>query len=367
MKIISVVGARPNFMKVAPIYRAINNKQKISGLSIEHLICHTGQHYDEKMSRIFFEELELPKPDFYLGIGGGSHTEQTARIMLEFEKVLLAEKPDLVIVVGDVNSTIACSLTAVKLGIKVAHVEAGLRSFDRSMPEEINRILTDSISDFLFVTEPSGLINLKNEGITENKIHFVGHVMIDSLIYFLKKAEKSSVLKELDLVKNNYILVTMHRPSNVDNENGLNDLIRLLKKLSEKHKIVFPVHPRTRKNLEKYNLNLNHNTNLKITEPIGYLDFIWLMNNASLILTDSGGIQEESTYLGIQCITLRKTTERPITVEVGTNHLLGDDFIKAEKRAEEILNGNIKSGKIPDLWDGKSSERIVEILISELT
>ena len=367
MKIISVVGARPNFMKVAPIYRAINNKQKVSGLSIEHLICHTGQHYDEKMSRIFFEELELPKPDFYLGIGGGSHTEQTARIMLEFEKVLLAEKPDLVIVVGDVNSTIACSLTAVKLGIKVAHVEAGLRSFDRSMPEEINRILTDSISDFLFVTEPSGLINLKNEGISENKIHFVGHVMIDSLIYFLKKAEQSGVLKELDLEKNNYILVTMHRPSNVDSENGLNDLINLLKKLSEKHKIVFPVHPRTRKNLEKYNLNLNHNTNLKITEPIGYLDFIWLMKNASLILTDSGGIQEESTYLGIQCITLRKTTERPITVEVGTNHLLGDDFIKAEKRAEEILIGNIKSGKIPDLWDGKSSERIVEILISELT
>ncbi len=367
MKIVSVVGARPNFMKIAPIYRAINIKRKVLNVEIEHLICHTGQHYDERMSKIFFEELELPKPDFYLGIGSGSHTEQTARIMMEFEKVLLEVKPDLVIVVGDVNSTIACSLTAVKLGIKVAHVEAGLRSFDRSMPEEINRILTDSISDYLFVTEQSGLVNLKREGVDEKKIHFVGHVMIDSLVYFLSKAEKSKILEFYKLIKNKYILVTMHRPSNVDNEDRLEELISLLNRLAEKTQIIFPVHPRTSKNLEKFKLNSKLSSNLIITDPIGYLDFIWIMRNASLILTDSGGIQEESTFLGIQCITLRKTTERPITVDVGTNQLVGDDFASAEKLADSIISGKIKIGKIPDLWDGKSSERIVEILIKEFT
>ena len=367
MKIISVVGARPNFMKVAPNYKTIIEKHQIANLKIEHLICHTGQHYDKRMSKVFFEELELPKPDFYLGIGSGSHTEQTARIMLEFEKVLISEKPELLIVVGDVNSTIACSLTAVKLGIKVAHIEAGLRSFDRSMPEEINRILTDSISDYLFVTEKSGLDNLKQEGVDDRKIHFVGHVMIDSLINFLPKAEKSNVLQEFCLEKNNYILVTMHRPSNVDNAENLTELIFMLRKLSRNKKIIFPIHPRTRKNLEKFRIELNQNKNLKITDPIGYLDFIWLIKNAQLILTDSGGIQEESTFLGVQCITLRQSTERPITVDVGTNHLIGDDFIKAENAAEEILNGKIKLGKIPELWDGKASERIVEILIRELS
>jgi UDP-N-acetylglucosamine 2-epimerase (non-hydrolysing) len=309
--------------------------------------------------------LELPKPDFYLGVGSGSHTEQTAKIMIEFEKVLLAEKPNLVIVVGDVNSTIACSLTAVKLGIKVAHVEAGLRSFDRTMPEEINRILTDSISDYLFVTEQSGITNLKFEGVDKNKIHFVGHVMIDSLINFLPKAQKSNILNDYSLKKNKFILVTMHRPSNVDNEFNLKELITLLNRLSMTTKILFPVHPRTKKNLEKFDLGFTLNSDLIITDPLGYLDFIWLISNAQLILTDSGGIQEESTFLGVQCVTIRRTTERPITVEVGTNHLVGDSFIEAEKVADEILSGAIKVGKIPDLWDGRAAERIVDILIKD--
>jgi len=383
MKIISVVGARPNFMKIAPIYRAfaqlpITNLQ----FTIEHLICHTGQHYDEKMSKVFFDELELPKPDFYLGIGGGSHAVQTAGIMIEFEKVLLEEKPDLVIVVGDVNSTIACSLTAVKLGIKVAHVEAGLRSFDRGMPEEINRILTDSISDYLFVTEKSGLANLEREGIDRSKIHFVGNVMIDSLIHYLPAVEEKDkgraqvdtstslgMTRQLEkampsaLGTERYILVTMHRPSNVDSEEKLIELLKMLNRIAEKHKIIFPIHPRTRNNIEKFELSSGLSENLIITEPIGYLDFIGLVKNAEVILTDSGGIQEESTYLGVQCVTLRTSTERPITIEIGTNHLVGDSFEEAERVVLEILSGQKKKGKIPELWDGNAAERIVKILV----
>lgn len=246
-KIISVVGARPNFMKVAPIYRAFKSYNQSNNNSIQHLICHTGQHYDEKMSKVFFNDLELPEPDFYLGVGSGSHSEQTAKIMVEFEKVLIQEKPDLVIVVGDVNSTIACSLTAKKLNINVAHVEAGLRSFDMEMPEEINRILTDRISDYLFVTEKSGLQNLKNEGIDDSKIFFVGNTMIDSLIYYLPKAEKSKILEEFDLLKRNYVMVTFHRPSNVDGREELTKLINFLNKIAEKRKVIFPIHPRTKK------------------------------------------------------------------------------------------------------------------------
>jgi len=367
MKIISVVGARPNFMKVAPIHLAIikhNNKvdESNSGKKIIHKICHTGQHYDEKMSKVFFDELELPKPDFYLGVGGGTHAQQTANIMIEFEKVLVTEKPDLVIVVGDVNSTIACSLTACKLNIKIAHVEAGLRSFDRVMPEEINRILTDSISDYLFVTEKSGMENLKHEGVDDSKIHFVGHVMIDSLINFLPKADKSNILSKFSLEKNNYILVTMHRPSNVDVEQRLSDLIDMLNRLATHKKIVFPIHPRTKKNIESFGINRKVNSNIIFTEPVGYIDFIRLMKDAKLILTDSGGIQEESTFMGLQCVTLRTTTERPVTVDIGTNHLVGDDFNSAEMVAMQILSGLNKQGEIPDLWDGKAAERIVQIL-----
>lgn len=360
-KIISVVGARPNFMKVAPIHKAFQKHFS----KVNHLICHTGQHYDEKMSKVFFEDLEMPQPNFYLGVGSGSHAEQTAYVMIEFEKVLLAEKPNLIIVVGDVNSTVACSLVASKLNIKVAHVEAGLRSFDRTMPEEINRLLTDAISDFLFVSEKSGITNLKNEGISDNKIYFVGNVMIDSLVQHLPKADKSSILQQFKLQSKNYILVTLHRPSNVDSIGFLNELISLFQNLSEKRKIIFPVHPRTKKNLEEVGKINELNCNVILTEPIGYIDFLALTKNAELIITDSGGIQEESTYLGVQCITVRNNTERPITVEVGTNQLVGTELSKVQEAAFKILSGQPKNGKIPELWDGKTAERIVEVLVNE--
>ena len=361
-KIISVVGARPNFMKVAPLHKAFQNYKD----SVQHHICHTGQHYDENMSKIFFEDLELPKPDFYLGIGSGSHAKQTAGIMVEFEKILLKEKPDLVIVVGDVNSTIACTLTASKLHIKTAHVEAGLRSFDREMPEEINRLLTDQISDLLFVTEKSAITNLKNEGIPESKVFFTGNVMIDSLKYYLPKASKSNILEKLDLQPQNYVLMTMHRPSNVDSKDQLIDLVNLLNALTEKRKLIFPIHPRTKKNMDDYSLLNSVNKNVVLSEPIGYLDFLNLLRQAELVITDSGGIQEETTYLGIQCITTRTTTERPITVEIGTNHLVGDNYKKAENIALEIFDGKRKGGKVPELWDGHSADRIVKVIIDKL-
>jgi len=373
MKIISVVGARPNFMKIAPIHKAIQlHNKKIAADSpvshhtsnITHLLCHTGQHFDFNMSKVFFDELGLPEPDFYLGVGSGSHAQQTAGIMIEFEKILLNEKPDLVIVVGDVNSTIACSLTACKLNIKVAHIEAGLRSFDRSMPEEINRILTDSISDYLFVTEKSGIDNLKREGIPDEKVFFVGNVMIDSLINLLPKADESGILSSLGLTKENYIAATIHRPHNVDFKEKLSEIIGMLNRLAEKRKIVFPVHPRTKKSMDNFGLMKNIHNNVILTDPLGYIDFISLIKNSELIITDSGGIQEESTFLGKQCITCRPTTERPVTVETGTNHLVGDDFRTAEITANEILSGKIKHGVIPPLWDGKASERIVEIIIN---
>ena len=386
MKIISVVGARPNFMKVAPIHKAFKQKSLNNpDLSIEHLICHTGQHYDEKMSKIFFDDLELPKPDFYLGVGSGSHSEQTAKVMMEFEKVLLQEKPDLVIVVGDVNSTIACSLVASKMGIKIAHVEAGLRSFDMSMPEEINRILTDRISNYLFVTEKSGLENLKNEGVPDNKIFFTGNVMIDSLVTYLPKADESKILNDLNLKNSpdtniiqidsnsvpahnanqkNYILITLHRPANVDSLQFLTKLVSFLNALAEKRPIIFPIHPRTNKNLIKYNLNKSLSENVQLTDPIGYVDFLCLTKNAELIITDSGGIQEESTYLGVQCITVRNNTERPITVDEGTNQLIGTDLDDVAQAALKVLEGNTKKGSIPELWDGHAAERIVEILVN---
>jgi UDP-N-acetylglucosamine 2-epimerase (non-hydrolysing) len=361
-KIISVVGARPNFMKIAPIHRAF---QKYSD-QVEHLICHTGQHYDAKMSKIFFEELELPKPDFYLGVGSGSHAEQTANVMIKFEEILLQEKPDLIIVVGDVNSTIACSLTASKLHIKIVHVEAGLRSGDRQMPEEVNRVLTDAISDLLFVTEKSGIENLKREGVDNGKVFFTGNVMIDSLVYFKPKVQNSDIHKKYSLQKNNYVLVTLHRPSNVDSVEQLTKLIDLLNSLAEIRKVLFPIHPRTKNNLEKFSLLEKIHSNLILTEPIGYLDFLALTSNAELILTDSGGIQEESTFLGVQCITLRTSTERPITVELGTNQLLGTDLEKAKTAALNVLNGQLKAGTIPELWDGKAAERIAKVIIDKI-
>lgn len=361
-KIISVVGARPNFMKIAPLHRAFKKYSE----SVQHLICHTGQHYDEKMSKVFFEDLELPQPDFYLGVGSGSHAEQTANVMVKFEKILLDEKPDMILVVGDVNSTIACSLTAAKLHIKVVHVEAGLRSGDMLMPEEVNRVLTDRISNMLFVTEKSGIENLKKEGVADEKVFFSGNVMIDSLAYFKPKADKSTIHENYEIEKGKYVLVTLHRPSNVDSEDQLIKLIELLNSMAELRKVLFPIHPRTKNNLANFSLLEKINKNVILTDPIGYLDFLALTSNAELILTDSGGIQEESTYLGVQCITLRTSTERPITVEVGTNQLLGIDLEKAKIAALDVLKGNIKKGTIPELWDGKAAERITKIITENI-
>ena len=341
--IFSVVGARPNFMKVAPLHRAL----KAYSDSLHHRIVHTGQHYDRAMSKVFFEDLELPQPDFYLGVGSASHAEQTAKIMVEFEKVLMKHRPDMVVVVGDVNSTVACSLVSVKMGVPVGHVEAGLRSFDRTMPEEINRLLTDAISEELFVSEPSGVTNLKREGVADHKIHLVGNIMIDSLVHHRQKAERSPVLETMGLSRGNFVLVTMHRPSNVDDASSLKDLLQGLGVLAKRIPVVFPVHPRTQKMIDEFKLldRSRNAPNLKITEPLGYLDFLKLMMNASLLLTDSGGIQEETTFLGIPCLTLRENTERPITIELGTNELYGSDVTAMLNRARDILDAaGIRAG-----------------------
>jgi len=359
LKVINVVGARPNFMKIAPIQRVMQNSE-----NIQPFLVHTGQHYDEKMSKLFFTDLELPEPDIYLNVGSGSHATQTAKIMIEFEKVLEKEKPDLILVVGDVNSTAACSLVASKMGVKIGHVEAGLRSFDRGMPEEINRIVTDALSDYLFVTEQSGLDNLKNEGIPDSKVFFTGHVMIDSLIYFLEKAKRSDILDKMQLNGTPYVLVTLHRPSNVDVKENLEKLLDAFEIVGKDLKIIFPIHPRTKKMINNFALDqkVKSNKNLYLTDPIGYLDFMNLMHNSKLCLTDSGGIQEETTYLGIPCITMRENTERPVTVDLGTNVIVGSNTNLIVTEVEKILQGKQKIGKIPELWDGKAAERIVEIL-----
>ncbi|MGC9472203.1 MAG: non-hydrolyzing UDP-N-acetylglucosamine 2-epimerase [Bacteroidales bacterium] len=361
-KIISVVGARPNFMKIAPLHRAFLPHAG----ELMHRICHTGQHFDENMSKIFFEELELPHPDFYLGVGSGSHAEQTARIMTGFEKVLLVEKPDLVVVPGDVNSTMAASLVASKMGIPIAHIEAGLRSFDRTMPEEINRMVTDVLAEYLFVSEPSGLTNLRREGIPEEKIYHVGNIMIDSLTHYLPKTEKSTILHNLGLQAGDYVLVTFHRPNNVDLVVKLTEVVNFLNQLSERKKVVFPVHPRTRINLEQYRLISKLERRVILTDPLGYIDFLTLTRQALLVITDSGGIQEETTWLGVPCITVRDNTERPVTVDEGTNVLAGTNLNRVQEQAMDRLQGKIKKGKIPEYWDGKTANRIVQILLSKL-
>lgn len=361
-KIISVVGARPNFIKIAPFHRAICKFQP----DFQNLICHTGQHFDKNMSAIFFEELDLPRPDFYLGVGSGTHADQTARIMIEFEKVLMKGKPDLVVVPGDVNSTMACSLVAAKLGIRLAHIEAGLRSFDHNMPEEINRVITDVLSDLLFVSEPSGLINLRKEGISQDRIFHVGNIMIDSLIDFLPKIEKSKIREELKLEERQYVLVTFHRPNNVDEADSLKALITLLNHLSKYRKVVFPVHPRTRNHLKEFNLVKKILPGILLLDPVGYIDFLHLTKYAELVITDSGGIQEETTYLGIPCLTVRDNTERPVTVTVGTNQLIGTNFHEVEKAAMKVLGGKAKKGTVPDLWDGKTAERIASVIVQKL-
>jgi UDP-N-acetylglucosamine 2-epimerase (non-hydrolysing) len=365
IKIISIVGARPNFMKVAPIHRAfLKHLDKV-----DHKIVHTGQHYDFEMSTAFFQDLEMPEPAYFLNIGSASHAVQTAKIMIEFEKVCLDEKPDLVIVVGDVNSTIACSLTAEKLGIKTAHIEAGLRSFDRTMPEELNRLATDAISDYLFITEESALKNLTHEGVENSKIFFVGNTMIDSLVFALPKSDNSKVLKRLEIEENEFVLATIHRPSNVDIPEQLDSLLDLFKFISEKKKIVFPVHPRTKKMIEANSLlvsKVESIENLILTEPLGYVDFLKLMRTCDFVITDSGGIQEETTFLLKPCITMRTSTERPSTIELGTNILVNPDFNSLKNEVTKILNNERKQGVVPPLWDGNTADRIADIIINKL-
>ena len=352
-----VAGARPNFMKIAPIVRALQARAD----RFEFKIIHTGQHYDREMSDVFFDELGIPKPDYHLDAGGGSHATQTAKIMVAFEEICLQARPDCVLVVGDVNSTLACSIDAKKLGIPVAHVEAGLRSGDMRMPEEINRLVTDSISDWFFCTEPSGVDNLLREGKATDAVFHVGHVMVDNLLYQrdqLDGSDKTGL--ETEALKQQfprYGVVTLHRPSNVDDEQNLHGIAGALRDIAAELPLIFPVHPRTRGNLEKFGLDLGPNVHL--IKPHGYMAFLNLWKDAALILTDSGGLQEETTALGVPCLTLRENTERPVTIDEGSNVLVGTDPARIREEAARVLAGQGKQGRRPALWDGKAAERIV--------
>jgi UDP-N-acetylglucosamine 2-epimerase (non-hydrolysing) len=393
IKIISVVGARPNFMKMAAICEAINEHNNSSNSPfIDHLLVHTGQHYDSNMSDLFFSDLELPKPDLFLGVGSGSHAVQTAKVMESFESVLRAECPDVVLVVGDVNSTLACALATKKTWCaagrgkpafipKLAHVEAGLRSFDRTMPEEINRILTDTIADYLFTTEESATANLDREGISSDRIHFVGNVMIDTLLRYRSKAEQSSVLRDLNLVENNqvgsYAILTLHRPGNVEDKERFTNILEALVAVSRYMPIIFPAHPRTRSQIEQTDLGVffvdNHENppprnscqRIRLLPPLGYLDFLNLISRSKVVLTDSGGIQEETTIMGVPCITLRENTERPITVQSGTNVLVGAQPKRIIEEFLRVLEGASPRGGVPPLWDGKAAKRIIKILCQQ--
>ncbi|ARN56290.1 UDP-2,3-diacetamido-2,3-dideoxy-D-glucuronate 2-epimerase [Sedimentisphaera salicampi] len=347
-------------MKIAPIMREFDKCSEI-----ESLLVHTGQHYDEKMSDLFFNELGIPEPDINLGVGSGSHAVQTAEVMKRFEPVVQDFKPDYVLVVGDVNSTIACGLVAVKLGVKLIHVEAGLRSGDRSMPEEINRVLTDSISDLLFVTEQSGIDNLKKEGIPAEKVHFVGNVMIDTLLANREKAEQSAVLNDLGVQPKGYGVITLHRPSNVDNRDDFRKIIEAFREIEKDMPLIFPIHPRTRKNIKEMGFAdvISECGNIRLIDPVGYLDFMKLISNAAIVITDSGGIQEETTILQVPCMTLRENTERPVTVAEGTNRLVHIDTSDILENYNQLKADNFNvSGKIPKYWDGKAAERIAGIL-----
>lgn len=353
-KIIHIVGARPNFMKAAPVYFAIRERGQF-----EQLLVHTGQHYDEKMSDIFFRQLGMPEPDINLEVGSASHAVMTAKIMIAFEEVVLEQRPDLVIVYGDVNSTIACAMVAAKLGVKVAHVEAGLRSFDRRMPEELNRMLTDSISDLFFTTSPDGNELLKKAGISDDVIHFVGNGMIDTLVRLLPEATKP-MIGDLDPdEEKGFALVTLHRPSNVDDADALARILSVLRKLSDSMQVIFPIHPRTAARIKELGLDT---TGIHLSGPLGYLEFLWLQQNAKMVLTDSGGVQEETTYLKVPCLTLRENTERPITITEGSNVLIGNDFDLLEREIANILFGKFKVSQIPEKWDGNAGRRTAEIL-----
>lgn len=363
MKVLNIVGARPNFMKIAPLHRAF---EKHGGFN--SMIVHTGQHYDERMSDVFFRQLEMPEPHIYLGVGSGSHAQQTSRIMTAFEEIVNSEKPDVILVVGDVNSTLACGIVAAKQHVPLVHVEAGLRSGDKKMPEEVNRIVTDSISDYLFVTEQSGMDNLKAEGVSDDKVFFVGNVMIDALVQFREKAAQTTILEEVGVTEKEYVLVTMHRPKTVDNKEGLSILVETLEGLATDQNIVFPIHPRTRKRLADFGLaeRVASINNLTLLDPLGYLEFLRLMEGASVVVTDSGGIQEETTFLQVPCITLRDNTERPVTVDLGTNELMELVPEKIINRVSEIQNNGGSEGTIPPLWDGKAAERIVDAMYDVL-
>jgi len=363
-----VVGARPNFMKMAPILRALRAYPQI-----RPILIHTGQHYDPQLSDVFFQDLEMPRPDVHLNVGSGTHAQQTARILEKMEEVLLAGTPegkkfDRVIVVGDVNSTMAAALAAVKLGIPVAHVEAGLRSFDRSMPEEINRIVTDAVADMLFVSEPSGVENLRREGHSEEQIHLVGNVMIDTLLALLPRAREIGTPQRLGLSVGEYAVVTLHRPSNVDHAEALSGLLEVLAEVAAELPVVFPIHPRTRQRIETFGLGHlldgqgSGSRRIWALPPLGYLEFLSLTSQAKVVITDSGGLQEESTALGIPCLTVRPNTERPITVSEGTSTLVGNDPVKLRCCLEDVLAGRYKTGKCPALWDGHAAERIGERL-----
>lgn len=360
IRLLVVAGARPNFMKVAPLLRAMRCHPRI-----ESFLVHTGQHYDASMSDAFFRDLEISKPDANLGAGSGSHAVQTADVLRGIEPILIDWEPDAVVVVGDVNSTLAATLAAVKLGIPVAHVEAGLRSFDRRMPEEINRIVTDSISEWLFTSEPSGGENLRREGICAARIHFVGNVMIDSLLAHIDRARAENRSDRLGLEPNGYAVLTLHRPSNVDDANRLRDLFAALERIHREIPVVFPVHPRTQASIASL-LN-GHDPVLRTTEPLGYVAFLGLMAGARLVVTDSGGIQEETTALGIPCLTLRDSTERPVTVSEGTNLLIGSDPGNLQREVGRILAGDVKEGRVPELWDGQAAQRIISILEADLS
>jgi UDP-N-acetylglucosamine 2-epimerase (non-hydrolysing) len=363
LKIVNIVGARPNLVKIAPLMREMRKHSDLAPV-----LVHTGQHYDEKLSDIFFRQMGIPAPDVNLDVGSGSHAWQTAEILKNIEPVLTEQKPDLVLVVGDVNSTIAVSLAAVKIGIPVAHVEAGLRSFDRTMPEEINRILTDAIASYLFVTEEDAIANLLKEGRPRESIFLVGNVMIDALRQFLPIAQQSKIGEELGMLDGRdfhpFAVLTLHRPSNVDSPQTLEKLLAALDAVAEQVPVIFPIHPRTQQRLK--DSSARHHPRLRLIPPVGYLDFLCLLSRARLVLTDSGGIQEETTALGVPCLTLRENTERPVTITEGTNQLVGQDPQRIIAAARETLSGKAKAGRVPPLWDGRAAVRIVEILRREV-